>query len=539
MKTLGKIFGGLGLVLVLSSPITLVFTSGSTTVTIVKATIGVVLIGAWFATHSKQLFGADAPAPKPGSATEGERPMGAGTRAGFFWVSTGLLALVTVGALAAANFIVARRNKTWDLTSKKIYSLAPQTTSTLRALKDPVKAIGFLPADHPAYDTLDELFRRYAAESERFVYALKDPLKNPDLAAKYQLREGQTTVVLTKGEGTQAAHTAINVLSEQELTNALIKLEKVGEQKVYYLVGHGEWPLEEVEPTAEGPSVTSAGELAKSLLQEGYSPQTLNLVEKNEIPRDAALLVIAGARSRFSDGEKALLEKYLEEGGRLVYFAEAKADPGLDALLAKYGVQVDEGLVADDRVNPTNPYVVVTAAMGDHDITRILKQVKANVELPTVRGLSVLHEGLADGVVVTPVVVSSPFAWVETTLDDQPRLSPGEKAGAIPLVLASTRPTASAKDKRFDEARVLVFGDSEVLVDAMWGHEADRNLVLNSLAWASSQVQKITIRPPDRDISTLDVDDAMLSRIRFISMDLLPISLVGFGLAIWLARRSK
>ena len=31
----------------------------------------------------------------------------------------------------------------------------------------------------------------------------------------------------------------------------------------------------------------------------------------------------------------------------------------------------------------------------------------------------------------------------------------------------------------------------------------------------------------------------MLSKIRFIAMDLLPLSLLGIGLAIWLARRNQ
>ena len=52
-------------------------------------------------------------------------------------------------------------------------------------------------------------------------------------------------------------------------------------------------------------------------------------------------------------------------------------------------------------------------------------------------------------------------------------------------------------------------------------------------------MQNITIRPPDRDISTLDLDEAMLGRIRFLAMDLLPMLLVGIGLTIWMTRRHQ
>src|SRR5438067_1262193 len=130
--------------------------------------------------------------------------------------SAAVMTLLVVGALVAVNYIAAKKDKTWDLTSKKIYTLAPQTLSTLKDLKTTVKAIGFIKADHPYYDALQNLFERYHREApEKFVYVFKDPRKNPDLANKYQLKEGQATVVLTRGEGAGESHTALNVVSEQ------------------------------------------------------------------------------------------------------------------------------------------------------------------------------------------------------------------------------------------------------------------------------------------------------------------------------------
>jgi ABC-type uncharacterized transport system involved in gliding motility auxiliary subunit len=109
----------------------------------------------------------------------------------------------------------------------------------------------------------------------------------------------------------------------------------------------------------------------------------------------------------------------------------------------------------------------------------------------------------------------------------------------MPIVVATTRDTKAAANKRFDEARVLVIGDSEILVNALWGHEANRNLVMNGIAWTAAQSQKITIRPPDRDISTIDINEATMTNIRFASMDLLPLLLIATGLVIWLARRNQ
>lgn len=540
MQTLGKIFGGLGLLILLSSPLTFLV-AGDSTLAGVKALIGVALIGVYLATHYQRWLNADAkPLPRPGSKeAEGEQPMAQSARAGFFYLSTALMALLAVAALGAANFIVAKRNKSWDLTSKKIFSLSPQTVSTLEELREPVRAIAFLPVGRREYESVEELFKRYAASSEKFSFEMKDPDKNPDLAKKYQLHEGQSTIVLVRGEGEKESHTALSLLSEQELTNALLKLNTVGQQKVYFLSGHGEWPLEPPPTTSGDRPAGSLSELRRSLTQEGYTVEELSLLEKrNEVPKDAALLVIAGARSPYSAPEKQALRDFLDQGGRLLYFAEANAEPGLEEVLAAYGVQVDPGLLAD-QLNPYDPYSIVSVFFGEHEVTRLLKQLKINVLFPTSRGLSALHSGTAEGVTSTPLVTSSPYGWVETKPDDEPSLDSGEKGGAVPMVIASTRGTSSAKEKRFEEARLVAFGDSELLLDANWGHEGNRNLVLNAFGWASAQVSKITIRPPDRDISTIEIDGRTLARIRFVSMDLFPLSMIGIGLAIWLARRSK
>jgi ABC-type uncharacterized transport system involved in gliding motility auxiliary subunit len=511
-----------GLLLLLSSPYTLFITTGSTWLATLKALVGGVLVAGYFATNYGQLG------------------QFASRRSTFFVVSSALMAVLVVGALVAVNFVAARKNKSWDLTSKKIYTLAPQTISTVKGLKEKVTAIGFLQTSHPGYEFVRNLLERYQAQApDKFDYVFKDPRKTPDLAAKYQLKEGQTTVVLTRGQGASETHAALTqAVSEQELTNALIKINSVGEQKVYFIAGHGEWPLEK-EGAAGGEEGGSLSELKKSLQQEGYAPEVINIAGKTEIPRDASLVVIAGSTSKFREPEAGVLRKYLEEGGRMLFFAEANREAGLDKLLAEYGVQIDPGIVADDHFADQSPYVVMSLFYGDHEITQILKQTQSNVEFPTSRGLSVLTEGTASGVKTERVVLTSPYAWIETNPTENPSRSSGEKTGQIPLVVASTRPTAAAPNKRFDEVRLAVFGDSEILVDVNWGHDPNRNLVMNAFAWATTQVNKITIRPPDRDISTVDIDRQLMAKLRFATTDLLPISLLAVGLAIWLTRKNK
>lgn len=518
---IGKVLGAFGLVLLLSSPYTLFFTSGSVLIAGVKMSVGLACLAAYVVTHFRHFT---------------QRTAGRPT---FFLTSTVLLVAVTLAGLVAVNFIAHQKNARWDLTRGKLHTLAPQTLSTLAGLKEKVRVIGFMAPTHPQYAQLEQLFQRYHAEApETFDYTFKDPQRHPDLALKYQLRQGEATVVLVRGEGDNASHTTLKLLSEEDLTNALIQLDTAGAQKVYFLVGHGEWPLE-APPRSSGPPGDSLSEFQRQLLQEGYKPEELNLAGRTEVPRDASLVIIAGARMPFTPPEVKALRDYLAAGGRLLYFADAGMEPGLDALLEEYGVMVDPGIVADAQYNGGNPYLIASLFYGEHEITQPLQAQRLNTAFVTARGLTVLRQGMAPGVLAQSIVLTSPFGWVELTPDSDASASDGEKTGQITLVAVSTRDTRSAPDKRFEQARVVIVGDSELLLDANWGHEANRNMVMNALAWATQQGQRITIRPPDRETSGLDLDPELLSRIRFVTTDLLPLSLLGVGMAIWLSRRNK
>ncbi|HEY0093292.1 MAG TPA: hypothetical protein VGB96_03165, partial [Archangium sp.] len=132
---IGRILGGFGLLLLFSSPFTLFFSSGSFAIVATKVVAGLVLLGLYFATNFKQ-FG-----------------QFASRRSSFFFGSTALMVLLTLGALVAINYIAFKKNQRWDLTEQKLFTLSPQTSSTLTGLQEKVRAIGFLPPGHAAYET--------------------------------------------------------------------------------------------------------------------------------------------------------------------------------------------------------------------------------------------------------------------------------------------------------------------------------------------------------------------------------------------------
>ena len=126
-KLIGKIGGVVGLILLFSSPYTVFTASGHTWLIGGKIALGLVLVALYLVTHW------------------GSFGQVASRKSTAYLILSIVSGVLLVGGLIGANYWAFKKNKSWDLTKQKIYSLAPQTTSTLTGLKDKVTAIAFLP----------------------------------------------------------------------------------------------------------------------------------------------------------------------------------------------------------------------------------------------------------------------------------------------------------------------------------------------------------------------------------------------------------
>ena len=304
----------------LSAPYTYFVTTGSPWMSAVKAVLG--------------------PAAPRRLLRDQPRQFGqfASRRSTFYLVSSIATVLVVLVALVAVNYIAVKKDKSWDLTTQE--DLHPRAADPQHPRLRSRRRCASTPSSPRATPTTSRWTGCCSATASRRPTGSSSvqgsARKAPDLAQKYQLREGQTTLVLTRGEGDKETHTTVSVtngVTEQDLTNALIKLNSVGEQKVYFTTGHGEWPLEP-SPSRAGPRV--AQRAPKTLLQEGYPPSAINLADGKEVPKDAALVVIAGARRASSARARrsSSASTSIRAGGCSTSPRPA-AEPGLDALLAR------------------------------------------------------------------------------------------------------------------------------------------------------------------------------------------------------------
>jgi hypothetical protein len=244
---------------------------------------------------------------------------GEARRAGKYGTSAILTALFSIAILGLLGFMAERYPARFDWSEAKVHSLSDQTHKVLGGLESEVHAVAFFsPLD---VAPVRELLDRYAYASDRFRVEYVDPSERPDLLERYQVAPedlGEGLVRVALGEDS----VELAELSEENITNAMVKLSRTGEKQVYFLEGHNERAIEG-ETASEKEAYSRA---ADALRNENYRVSTLLLAAKGEVPEDADVVVAAGATRPLLDPEHAALERYLRRGGALLVLVDPRAN---------------------------------------------------------------------------------------------------------------------------------------------------------------------------------------------------------------------
>ena len=506
-----RVVGALGLVVLLSTVVTLFF--GNAQFVVAKLVLGLAGIATGFALGE----------------SGGLRRFFTG-RALHFGGLTAVSAVLLLVVLGVANWAAHKRPRSWDLTRDRIFTLQDDTVKTLRALKVDVKAIAVYRLDEEGQAAAEGLLRRYAALSPRFTFEMVDPYKSPEKARTYGIVSGGPRVLLVAGEQKAPASAA----DEQGVTNALVKVTRQGTRKVYFTQGHG-------EPDPRSTDPRGYAQIAKALEAEGYEVAALSLLEKPAVPDDASVVVVTGARTGFLDGERKALADYAARGGHLGIFLEPEWEAGLDPILKEYGIQADEDVVVDPSPaaqilgSPVSPIAMPSAG---HAISRDLADTA--LVLPTARSLVALT---GSAVMPTPLALTGTEAWGETDVKGvfergEARRGQGEKVGPLPVAMASEK-AVTAEGRRSDRTRLVVAGDGDFFSNKYLMIGGNRDFAMNAMGWLAEQEDRITIRPKSREGSMVMLTDAQATALKFLSVDVLPVALLGLGLAVWMVRRSR
>jgi ABC-type uncharacterized transport system involved in gliding motility auxiliary subunit len=447
--------------------------------------------------------------------------------------------LVVLGILVAVNYIGARQNKRWDLTLNQQFSLSDQTRNVLGKLDEPLQVMVF--AQEPDFPRYRDRLKEYEYASKRISSEYIDPDKRPTVARQNQIQQYGTVVFTYKGRTERVTSD-----SEQDLTNAIIKVVSGQRRKVYFTQGHGEKDTSSAERDGYNG-------IATALSGENYLMEKLPLAQQGAVPEDASIVVVAGPKTDLFPGEIDALKKYLASGGKLLLEVDPpdtiKSPPltNLIALAHEWGIEVGSDAVVDasgmGRLLGTDASVPVAVSYPPHPITQRFTLLTA---YPLARSVAPVTGGV-NGHIAQSVVETSPQSWAESdlktlletgevSLDE----SKGDKKGPVSIAAAVFATPAPADPKKPDadaaakpETRVVVFGDSDFVANAGLGIQGNRDLFLNVLGWLSQQENLISIRPKEADDRRITMTATQQSTIGWLSLLGIPGLIFAAGIRAW------
>lgn len=455
-------------------------------------------------------------------------------------VMLGLMIWTLVLAISNSN------SKPLDVTRAGRYTLAEQSKLALDSLPQPVKVYAFVGERERA--KTEELLKRYArANAGKFSFDVLDPRKNPGKAKKYQIRfAGEGVVELTpekpaaepkEGEEEVAGRTErLSSITEQDITAALLKLQRNQTYKAYFMTGHGE---RDINQSDAGGFTQLKGDLGK----EGFIVDTLSLASSPKIPEDAALIVCAGPIKPLLPGESKVLEEYLSNHGRFLLTTEPETPEQYLQLVARYGIEVKDEIVLDQASSMLNAEPVFSLGLvydPSHPITRDYKmQTMFELARPVVA-----TSPPPAGVVSTTLVRTSNRPETALVVPSQEvigkkelRLDPSKvKPASVSLAVAAVKkeapatatPTPNPDQARIEkETRIVTVGDSDAFSNQLY--MINKDFALNTFNWLAANETQISIRPKDPESTPLSLTGGEQSRMMFLLAFLLPGTLVAVG----------
>jgi ABC-type uncharacterized transport system involved in gliding motility auxiliary subunit len=323
---------------------------------------------------------------------------------------------------------------------------------------------------------------------------------------------------------------------EESITNAILKVTREKNKVVYFLEGHNEGNINDSQ---EAKGFASA---KKAIESQNYEVKTLNLGQKPEIPEDCSVLVIAGPQVALLPTEGPLIDKFVDSGGKVMLLQDPDKTAGLDALLKKWKIGLDDDIVVDSsgigQLLGMGPAAPLVTTYESHPITKDL--TRSMTFFPYARSVKTV-ENTGSAFSSTVLFKTSEASWGETNLKSgSARYDEGtDVKGPVPLGIASTMAVAGddKEKKRGKEARVVVIGDSDFASNQYFGQQRNGDLFLNAVSWLAEDEDLISVRPRSQENRSIQMTRASSSVLFWVTIVLLPGGALVSGILVWLRRR--
>jgi hypothetical protein len=465
-----------------------------------------------------------------------------------------ITAAAVVALVAMCNYLVIRHYTRLHWNRNVEDRLSKRTLHVLASLTNTVKVIVYYDSQEPLYPRVKGLLKEYQYASPRIEVQLVDYLRDAATARAIKQQYKLNTLndkdliifestggkkVVSAGELSDYDYSDLvagrtnevyrtHFKGETFFTSAIFSVANDRKPVAYFLIGHD-------EHSPEGADSDSYGKFTAMLVNENnFDVRRLLLSGTNEIPPNCNLLIIAGPTQPLDRTVLDGIQRYLEQGGRLlIAFAGGTArgrTTGLEQLLRKWGVEVGDNTVVDSEHSTSGGFDVVPVELGKHPIVNALQNSQVQLYMPrSVRALR--PAARADEIKVDELLFTGPSTVVYTTGNTPDPALRGPKS-----LMAVVEKSVQGLQR--GSTRLVVVGDSTLWNNQLLYSAGNDDLAAFAANWLVSQ-NILLSDIPRRAIHTyrLTMTQAQLRSVQLILMAGMPGAVLLIGLLVWWRRR--
>ena len=423
-----------------------------------------------------------------------------------------------------------------DISASKLYSITSNTKVVVNNLQQDVTIYWVVQADQED-SVLENLLSKYESLSPHISVVKKNPDVYPTFTQQYTSESvPNNSLIVVSGE--RSRYVSFNDIylvdsdmysysyttsfdGEGAITSAIDYVVTEDLPRMYVLMGHGEQDLPQT--------------FADTVEKENIVTQSLSLLTSDEIPQDAACILLYAPQSDLSETEAQMLTDYADEGGKLLVIAgpvDGQEFPNLHSVLNHYGITVQAGIVIENDRNHYAfgyPYLLMPD-MESSEITDSLIESRYTPIFPVAQGLKISDS--APG--VTSLLTTSSLSYSKLagfTLDTY-EWEEGDAEG--PFSIGVSIDTQGG-------GQVIWLAASDFLSDMYNAYSSGANvdLTMNALSALMGQREAIAIRSKSLNYNYLTISASTAATLKFLMISLFPLTYLGFGIAIFVTKRRK
>lgn len=466
---------------------------------------------------------------------------------GVFSSSMIAVALVAVVAVNMVATQLPEKLASIDVTSQKLYSITKDTEKMLDNLQEDVTI--YVLAKKDSQDTnLEKTLKRYESYSNHVTVEYKDPSVAPTFYKDYTESSPTKNSLIVVGEKrskvidyndiyqydvdyTTYQQKVTGYDGEGQITSAISYVTSEDTTVMYAITGHEEYSL--------------SGSFTDALEKQNIELKTLNLLENDSVPEDAACLLLLGPSKDYSEDDVTKITNYLENGGKAIIVSNyAEEDlSNFKKILSAYNVTLEDGLVVENDTQHyyKNQYYLLPE-IGSDAVTS--KAAEGRIFTPFSQGFTYPQqtddEATASGITYTPLLTTSENSFAKKDVTTASDYSKGENDVDGPFAVGLHVTKAAAEDGG-ESTELYLFGGVNIFTDDVSQQVYGNNLTLFTgitSQFTSGETENV-VPVKSYEVSNLTLTQSAITIGMIIVLILIPLGLLVTGIVIWARRRKR